>query len=213
MTARGESRMDVIKDKYMPRDNAFYRQYYHYILYGLMGLIVLLLLAVSFVSYQMSNRPLPMFNAITPKGEKMALLSYDEPNLLSSTILQWASKAAVVSYSFDYANYQQQLNLARPYFTNDGWSDYLGSVNGLINSIIKAKLIVNGIVAGTPVIANQGPLPGRDYVWRIQIPFLVTYQSANTTSKRTFTVVMTIVRVPTSSNPQGVGIDQFVMVG
>lgn len=204
--------MESIKEKYIPRDNAFYRQYYHYILYGLMGLIVLLLLTVGIVIYQMSNRPLPMFNAIQPKGDKMALLPFEEPNLLSDTILRWASKAAISSYSFDYANYQKQLELARPYYTNDGWSDYVASVNALIDSIVKRKLIVNGIVAGTPVIANQGPLPGRDYAWRVQIPFLVTYQSANETQKRSFTVVMTIIRVPTSSNPQGIGIDQFVMV-
>jgi intracellular multiplication protein IcmL len=61
------------------------------------------------------------------------------------------------------------------------------------------------------VIANQGPIPDKEYAWRIQIPFLVTYQSMNITTKRNFYVLISIVRVPTNVNPQGIGIDQFVM--
>jgi len=85
-------------------------------------------------------------------------------------------------------------------------------VDRLISTIVQNQLFVNGVVSGPPVISNQGPLPGKGYTWRVQIPFLVTYQSANTTTKRSFYVVITIVQVPTNINPQGIGIDQFVMV-
>jgi intracellular multiplication protein IcmL len=67
-------------------------------------------------------------------------------------------------------------------------------------------------VVGTPVISNQGPLPGTDYAWRVQIPFLVTYQSANVTTRRNYMVIVSIIRVSTIENPQGIGIDQFVTV-
>lgn len=199
-------------EQYAPQDNDFYRNHYHQIILGLMGLLVLTIIALGFLFYQIMNKPLPQFNAIQPDGKRMLLIPYEEPNLLPSTILRWASKAATVAYTFDFVSYKQQTAAARPYFTEDGWNDYLNSVNKLINTIVQNKLFIFGVVSGPPVISNQGPLPGKGYVWRVQIPFLVTYQSENTTSKRNFFVVLSIVRVPTNINKQGIGIDQFVMV-
>lgn len=199
-------------ETYVPQDNDFYRNHYHQILLGLMGLIVLTIIAMSILFYQIINRPLPQFNAMQPDGKKMLLIPSAEPNLLPSTILRWASKAATVAYTFDFVSFNQQTAAARSYFTEDGWNDYLNSVSTLINTIVENKLFVYGVVSGPPVISNQGQLPGKGYVWRVQIPFLVTYQSENTTSKRSFFVVLSIVRVPTHINKQGIGIDQFVMV-
>ncbi|MBX3708608.1 MAG: DotI/IcmL/TraM family protein [Gammaproteobacteria bacterium] len=204
--------LDDIQEQYMPRNNDFYREHYHHIIIGIMGLIVLMMIVVGIVFYQILNRPLPQFNAAQTDGKRTLLIPYDEPNLLPDTILRWASKAATVAYTFDFVRYNAQIAAARPYFTENGWQDYLRSVNKLITTIVQNQLFINGVVSGVPVISNQGPLPGKGYVWRIQIPFLVTYQSANLTTKRSFFVVLSIVRVPTSVNKQGIGIDQFVMV-
>lgn len=203
--------VNAAQRRYIPQEHAFYRNHYHHVLIGLMLIIVLMIAAVGVVLYQVIHRPLPVFHAVKPNGQKMILTPYEDPNLLADTILRWASSAATVAYTFDFVNYNKEINAARPYFTDAGWQDYLHGISELIQSIVQNQLFVNGVVAGTPVIANQGPLPGKGYTWRIQIPFLVTYQSANTTSKRRYFVVITIVRVPTSVNPQGIGIDQFVM--
>lgn len=204
--------LDDLQQQYIPRNNDFLRHHYHHVIIGIMGLIVVMFICVGVVFYQLLNRPLPQFNAAQPDGKRMLLIPYDEPNLLPDTILRWSSKAATIAYTFDFVRYNEQIAAARPYFTEDGWQDYLRSVNNLISTIVQNQLFINGVVSGTPVISNQGPLPGRGYVWRIQIPFLVTYQSANLTTKRSFFVVLSIVRVPTSVNKQGIGIDQFVMV-
>lgn len=181
----------------------------------LIGLIVVTLfaaIAMGVIFYQAMHRPLPAFSAIQTNGSKMELTAFEAPNLLPDTILQWCSKAATVAYTFDFVNYKDQINAARPYFTDAGWQDYIRSVSGLINTIVKRQLFVNGVVSGTPVIANEGPIPERGYVWRVQIPFLVSYQTSEAATKKNFMVVITLVRVPTSINPQGIGIDQFVMV-
>lgn len=203
--------LDDLQEKYIPQDNDFYREHYHHVIYVLMGIIVTMILMVFLVLYQVLNMPLPQFNAIQRDGSRMLLRAYNEPNLLPDTILRWASKAATTAYTFDFVHYKDQIQEARPFFTDDGWIDYLRSVNPLLESIVQKQLFVNGVVSGPPVISNEGPLPGKDYVWRVQVPFLVTYQSANTTTKRNFIVVLTIVKVPTDINPQGIGIDQFIM--
>ncbi len=193
-------------------NNQFYRKHFHQIIIGLMIALIALIALVGFVLYQTQNRPLPAFFATQATGQRMELTSADLPNMLAATILRWASKAATVSYTYDFNNYKKQLELARPYFTEAGWSDYQNSVSGLINTVIKNQLFVNGVVTGTPVISNQGPLPGTEYAWEVQIPFLVSYQSASAAPyQRNYYVVLTIIQVPTTMNPQGIGIDQFVM--
>jgi intracellular multiplication protein IcmL len=204
--------LEDVKQLYTAKNNDFYRNHYHHILMALIALSMLMIIVVSIVFYQAMNRPLPQFNAVEPDGKSMLLIPYEAPNLLPDTILRWASKAATVAYTFNYVGYNAQLKAARPYFTDDGWQDYMNSVNRLINTVIQNQLFINGVVSGAPVISNQGELPGKGYVWRVQIPFLVTYQSANTVTKKNFYVVISIVRVPTSQNQQGIGIDQFLMV-
>jgi intracellular multiplication protein IcmL len=201
----------TLREKYISRENSFYRDHYHQVIMVMMGVIVILMIAVGVVLYQTLNRPLPQFNAVQSDGKRMLLFPYEEPNLLPDTILRFASKAATVSYTFDFLNANKQVLAARPFYTPDGWLDYLNSVSGVISSIVQNQLFVYGVVAGTPVISNQGPLPGKDYVWRVQIPFLVTYVNAQGPNTRSFYVVLSIVRVPTYVSPQGIGIDQFVM--
>ena len=206
--------LDQMQERYIPDDNDFYRQYYHYFIYGLMIIFVAMLFAVAMVLYQVIHRPLPIFTAIQEggDGQRMELTPFEEPNLLSDTLLRWAGKAASTAYTFDFVNYETAIAEARPYFTDAGWTDFRSAIAGTVSGIVKSQLFVTGVVSGAPVISNQGPLPGRDYVWRVQIPFLVTYQSANTTTQQFFVVVLSVVKVPTSVNPQGIGIDQFLMV-
>ena len=204
--------LDQLKERYIPTDNNFYRYYYHYFLYGLMIFIMLLLIGAGVVFYQTLHQPFPVFFAVQPNEQTMSLEPYTEPNLLPDTILRFASKAAVTAYTFDFINYRQEIEHAHPYFTDAGWQDYLRSAQALFDTIVKNQLIVYGVVSGTPVISNQGPLPGSGYTWRVQIPFLVTYETATGPVNRSYYVVITMVRISTAKNPQGIGIDQFVMV-
>ncbi|HLB58173.1 MAG TPA: DotI/IcmL/TraM family protein, partial [Gammaproteobacteria bacterium] len=152
------------------KNNDFYRNYYHTLLIVLISAIFLMLALVVLVLYQISHRPLPVFAVQAPNGQTMSLTASTEPNLLSSTLLTWASKAAVAAYTFDFVNYNKQIALARPYFTEAGWSDYQNSIAELIKTITQNQLFVNGVVSGPPIISNQGDLPGRGYAWRIQMP-------------------------------------------
>lgn len=199
-------RQDVLKQ---PFD--FYREYYQGFLVILIVLIITMLSLCGFVMYQLKHRPLPIFIAVASDGKQMQLTSRDEPNFLSSTIIKWASKAAVTSYTFDFANYDKQLAAARPYFTEAGWNSFRSSISGLLDSIVANQVFVNGVVVGAPVITNQGDFAGHGYAWRVQLPFLVTTQSAETTIQKTYTLILTIVKIPTYINPVGIGVDQFVM--
>jgi intracellular multiplication protein IcmL len=174
--------------------------------------LFVILVFVTFVLYQVFHRPIPQFRAVAANGRAMPLMSYNEPNLLPNTILNWASQAAVAAYTFDFVNYDKQIAVARPYFTAAGWTAYQNAITRVIQRVTQDQLFANGVVSGTPVISNQGAFPGRGYTWRVQVPFLVTYQSAEETKTENYLVIMTIVKVSTALNPQGIGIDEFQMV-
>jgi intracellular multiplication protein IcmL len=190
--------------------NNFYRNHYQNLLIGLSVLIILMLIMVMFVLYQITHRPVPTFTAVDTKGQSLILEVHDEPNFLPGTLTRWAGKAAVSAYTFDFANYNKQLDNLRHYFTQGGWDNYRASISGLINSVIQNQVFISSVVIGMPVIIKQGDFEGV-YSWQIQMPFLVTTQSAETTSSKHFNVTLTIVKVPTWKNPAGIGIDQFVM--
>ncbi len=191
--------------------NEFYRMHSQKVLIVLIICLIFMLIMVGVLLYQLKNRPVPPFVAVSPDGQKMILKSYNDPNLLSSTLIKWASKAAVAAYTYDFYNYPKQLALAQPYFTEAGWVSYRQSIQGLIDTITTNKLFVNGVVSAPPVISNQGSLGDYDRVWRIQIPFLVTYQSSENTTNSSYMVTLMIVKVPTTENPAAIAIDQFVM--
>ena len=189
----------------------FYRDYYQTILMVFLMTIGLTVVLAIGVLYFVLHRPLPSFTAVASNGNHMTLTAFDEPNLLSMTITRWARKAAVAAYTFDFVNSKQELDQARIYFTSGGWSDYQNSISGLIQTLKQNQLFVSGVVTAPPVIINQGDLPGHGYVWRVQVPFLVTYQSSESTHNQNYMVQMTIAKVSTLTDPSGIGIDQFVM--
>jgi len=169
-------------------------------------LAVLVVSAVLF--WQVTHRHQPDYTARQPNGQKMQLVPHDTPSLQSSNLLRWASRAAVAAYTFDFVNYEKQAAIAHQYFTDSGWTDYQQALTGPVKSIVAKQLFVNGVVAGTPVIA----VTDADS-WTIQLPFLVTYQSSDQATRQNFLVKMKVVRVPTWQNEYGIGIDSFVMGG
>lgn len=195
----------------MKDSNEFYRNHFHKIMVGVISCIFFMLAMVIVLLFQIHYRPIPSFVAMSSNDQKMPLISYGDPNLLSSTLIKWATKAAVTAYTYDFYNYPRQLEMARPYFTEGGWTSYSKSMQSVIKTITTNKLFVNGVVSAPPVISNQGSLGGYERVWRIQIPFLVTYQGAENTQNANYMVTLMVVKVPTTENPAAIAIDQFVM--
>jgi len=192
------------------QDNTFYRRTYSSLMMAVIISMIVVIVMVAVLFYQILHRPLPQFTAQAPDNNKMTLTAFDEPNFLPATLLKWAKKAVVAAYTFDFVNYNQQILLAAPYFTEAGWKSYKDAVAGILQDIAQKKLFVNGVVSGAPVISNEGYLSS-GYTWRIQLPFLVTYQAGEGNSQQNYTVIITVIKIPTNIEPMGIGIDQIVM--
>ncbi len=191
--------------------NLFYKDGARKIQIALLLAIVIIFLQIAGLIYVVTHPPEPKYFATSTDGRIMPLVPLSQPNLSKSALLQWASTAAISAYTYDFINYRQALQAASEYFTPEGWNSFMEALdsNNNLKAVIAKKLIVSAVVTGAPVVVQEGLLDSR-YTWKVQMPMLVTYQSASQFSQQTLTVTMLITRISTLSSARGIGIAQFI---
>lgn len=128
------------------------------------------------------------------------------------SVLVWANEAAVTAFTYNFVNYEKDLQTASQFFTPDGWKQFeiaLKKSNNL-EAVKAKKLIVSAVATRAPIVLQKGLLDGV-YSWRVQMPIMVTYQSANEFTQQDNIVTMLIVREPSVNAPRGIGISQFIV--
>ena len=191
--------------------NNFYRDNYRRLVTALLLLLIMIIFLVGIVYYQISHRPEPRYFATTVDGRIMQLFPLSDPMLSPSELLQWAHRAAVSAYTYNFVDYRDSMQQLQNKFTMDGWKSYESALqtSRALDMVIAKKLVVSAVATGTPVIIDRAVIDGR-YSWKIQIPLLVTYQSPNEKTNQPVMVVMIISRVPTVDMPKGIAIVSFI---
>lgn len=69
---------------------------------------------------------------------------------------------------------------------------------------------MSAVATGAPVILDRGLISGV-YKWKVQIPLLITYESASTNISQPVVATMLVTRVSTLDTPKGIAIDAFYM--
>ncbi len=135
----------------------------------------------------------------------------DRPNFSTKTLLNWATLAATSSFTLDFVNVEKQLESLRDYFTNDGYTEFVSSLtnNNTLGTIQDKKLVGTAVATGPAVLLSEEQL-GSAPAWRIQVPVLIRYQSANVNTTQQQVVEMLVVQVPTQDAPKGIGIAQYI---
>lgn len=193
--------------------NNFYRDNYRRALFILMIMILICLAFSVILSYQILSTPKAKYYATTTTGNVIPLYSLSMPVVTNNYLLQWAGLAARACYNLDFVHYPRQLKTASAYFTSSGWSALVNAMkaSGVLKSLQKNKLYMNAVVSGPAVILDEEIIHGR-YSWRVQLPLLVTYTSANENRKAGFLVTMDIMRVPVLNAEKGIQINNFSVV-
>jgi intracellular multiplication protein IcmL len=193
-------------------NNNFYKDSYTKILFVMLLSITLNFGLASAVLYVIANPPQAKYFATSINGRITPLSPLDKPNQADSAILQWANQAAIATFTYNFVNYQNELQSASRYFTRSGWGQFLTALrnSGNLDMVKSKKLIVSAVATRAPVILQKGPLGGR-YAWRIQMPILVTYQSASEFRQQNNVVTILVKRVSTLETPRGIGISQYLV--
>ncbi len=192
--------------------NEFYRDSHRQVLRVLLLSASVSFVAIGILLYIVLHPPAPKYFAVTADGRLIPLVALSEPNLSPPSVLQWANQAAVAAYSYNFVNWRSELQAASQFFTPNGWESFIQALSDSNNltAIQKKRLIVSAVAQGAPVILDQGVSSMGRYYWKVQMPMLVTFQSASQISTQKIVVTMLIVRVSTLRSVRGIGIEQFV---
>lgn len=192
--------------------NNFYRDNYRRLVGALLFLLMIIVMLIGTIFYQIINRPDPKYFAATVDGRIMQLFPLSEPMLSPGELLQWAHRAAISAYTYNFVNYRDAMQQLQNQFTPSGWRYYEDAlkVSRNLEMVLAKKLVVSAVATGTPVILDQAVIDGR-YSWKIQIPLLVSYQSPNEQTQKPVIVMMIVSRVPTVDMPKGIAIVSFVV--
>jgi intracellular multiplication protein IcmL len=189
----------------------FYRDSYRIVLMALLIAILVIAGLVGVIGYMMANKAAPRYFATTSTGKLIPMVPLNQPNMSQTAIRQWTANAVTSIYTYDFLNYRKAFQDNEQYFTSGGWKAFLDKIASSRNlkAVQDEKLTVSAVPAGTPVIVSTGVLQGH-YVWRIQIPMVVTYVSLSQTFNQRVMVTLTVMRLSTLDTKYGVGIAQFV---
>ena len=192
--------------------NDFYRDGQRKMILVLLVSIFANLVLASLLIYIISHPPAPKYFATSINGRITPLFALNEPNQSDSAVLQWANQAAIAAFTYNFVNYRSELQASSGFFTAEGWDQFLNALqqSNNLDAVKQKKLIVSAVATRAPIILQKGILNDR-FAWRVQMPILVTYQSASEFSQQNNVVTMLITRVSTLNSPRGIGISQFVV--
>lgn len=192
--------------------NQFYKDSQRKVILALLIAILVNLVLGFMIMYIITHPPAPKYFATSINGRITPLFPLNEPNQSDSAVLQWANQAAIAAFTYNFVNYRDELQSSSGFFTAAGWDQFLNALqqSNNLDAVKAKKLIVSAVATRAPIILQKGLLNG-SYAWRVQMPILVTYQSASEFTQQNNVVTMLITRVSTLNSPRGIGISQFVV--
>ena len=128
-----------------------------------------------------------------------------------SEIVAWAQSTALKTFTYDYKNYQNNIQNLSGFFTDSGWKDFQNALNNskIFDAVKEKKIVVSAVTTVAPILIN--PTLNEVSQWKVQIPLLVTYHSMSTFGQNNVMVTMVITRTPTTNAPQEIAISQYTV--
>lgn len=193
--------------------NAFYRDNYQRAMMGVIIVFFVDVLLAMAILYHYFNPPKPEYFAANSSYQLIRYHPLSDPVVNNNYVLQWVSDAVRRAFSLDFIHWRQQLQDASVNFTTPGWHFFLQSYkqSGDLQSLVKLQMVANATITGAPVIQYENVLGGR-YVWKIQMPVMITYTNLEKTIRQPLDVTVIVVRVPVQDNPDRIAINEFLPV-
>ncbi len=170
--------------------------------------IVSLIFVLGF--FFMTTKPENIYFATTSDGRLVRMVALSQPNLSNAALLSWVAKAATETMTFGFHDYKVRLQEASRFFTRRGWESFTKALqdSSVIDAIENRKQVLSAVPGSAPVVVQEGVVNGQ-YRWVVEMPMIVTYKSGSSSRPDSMMVRLTVVRVPTLDNPNGVGIEQW----
>jgi intracellular multiplication protein IcmL len=193
------------------QDN-FYRDSFGKLLVILSTSCVAIVMLIATSIYFVLNKPAPVTFSVAEDWRVVDSVPVNQPYLSTADMLQWVSNVLPNAFIYDFLDYNEQLKNASQNFTTDGWKVFLNQLNNYVNynKVQLDRLFVNAKPDGAPFVLNQGIILGR-YGWWVQMPISITYAGNIRTAEKKVVLQVLVVRVPTTNNLNGIGIDNIMV--
>ena len=178
----------------------------------LMACFVALLVSVTGNVLLFLKRTPPAYFATTSDGRVLPMVPLSDPLRSSRWLLTFASRTAVDALTMDFVNWRRTFARIRRRFSPQAYEDFYRAfeTGGMKALVLDRQMVVSAVPENAPVIVATGVLSGRR-AWKIQIPMTVSYSNGAGTTPKRYVVTMMVARVPTTINPYGVAVTQFVL--
>lgn len=175
----------------------------------LQGLVILGLLAALIYEIDKGHPP-DNFFAETMGGQRQQLTDLGTPSVNNDAMLSWAAQAATDAMTFGFNDVEQRLGTVRGYFTEEGWNSFITAMasSRLFSDVGQYQQIVTSIPVEPPALLSWGLQDGV-YVSIVYVPILMTIRAGSKRIPARADVMLTIVSMPTSENPRGIGIKNW----
>lgn len=197
----------------LQRDAFYYQSYrrnmsYFFVLLFLISILVTL----NVLSY--NDKPRPIYFATTASGEILQLTPLNQKNVSNETLKLWVVQALNTCYNYNFINYRQSFQDARPYFTARGHLNFLAAIKQSLNlnRVQKEKLLFANKISNV-IIENEGHLSSGTYYWDVKIPMQVALLGGVKTKYEFYNwvVELKVIRMNPLENPSGLGIAQMIV--
>lgn len=195
--------------------NHFYRRQYFLALALFLLNIVVIAVLIGVLIFLKRNPTRPVYFATDNVGRLIKVVPVNQPNMKLEEVMAWAQTAVENIYSYDFINYQSQMQFSQRYFQIYGWENYIQALTASNNLIAlkERRMVVVAKVVDRPTVIAQGILAGA-YAYKFTMPMLVTYMLPPYDEKSQFsnalTVTMVIQRQPILQSDHGLGIVQLL---
>lgn len=178
-----------------------------------LNLALILLTIISFISvYLISNiKPPTEFNIIDQNGKVETLTTIGSPILSQQKLQNWTENAIKNIFSFNFVNVNERLEKNRVYFTPAGYDGFkiAMDVSKQLDTVKRLSVEVWLTPTDTAAIVKQGYITNDLQYWNVEVPAIISYNSASAPENKNVIVSVTVVQVPTTENPNGVEISQI----
>lgn len=191
--------------------NAFYRDGYRKALCVTLLLILLNIVLGFWVFWRTTHPTPPQYFAATADGRIIHIHPLSDPTVTNSYVLQWTANAVQRAFSQDFIHWRRQLQNIAPYFTPQGWKDFVAQMKATNNlkTLVELKMVSNAEVTGAPKVVAHAVVNGH-YAWKITMPILVTFTNATRTIPMSFNVTVIVLRMPEANYPDRIAINNFL---
>ncbi len=197
----------VIEQRIFYRDRAFW-------IVGcllLLGILVCLLLQFN-LFLRADIAPVPVIFQSTAEGALIAEQPLDVSNQQENVLLNWVVDLVMTINTFNFVNHETMVQAGNIFFMPAGYTEYQEALKKfkIVEKVLERKLVLKAIPLDAPHVVLEKVFAGR-YMWKIQIPLQLKYQSVGFTNNEYYQVTLIVMRVPVSDAPRGILVLKYAM--